>query len=54
MQHKRKNKIAEEDFVERMVTVINNQEILKEYYRLQHRINDKEMNIETYDIDFEI
>ena len=46
-------KMAEEDFTERMVTVINNQEILKEYDRLQHGI-DKEMNIETYDIDFEI
>ena len=47
------NKMTEEDFTERMVTVINNQEIFKEYDRLQHGI-DKEINIETYDIDFEI
>ena len=47
------NKMVEEDFIERMVTVINNQETLKEYDRLQHGI-DKEMNIKTYDIDFEI
>ena len=46
--------MVEEDFIERMVTVINNQEILKEYDRLQHGIDDKEINIETYDIDFEI
>ena len=45
--------MTEEDFTERMVTVINNQEVLKEYDRLQHGI-DKEMNIKTYDIDFEI
>ena len=47
------NKMTEEDFTERVVTVINNQETLKEYDRLQHGI-DKEINIETYDIDFEI
>ena len=47
------NKMVEEDYTERMVTVINNQETLKEYDRLQHGI-DKEINIKTYDIDFEI
>ena len=47
------HKMAEEDFTERMVTVINNQETLREYDRLHHGI-DKEMNIETCDIDFEI